>query len=807
MLSGPAPHVGSDGQLSGSPASDATAKIEQELQEARAAGKNSDLARAEKLFAQAEQDSRKAHYVAGQATALAGLGSCDMAHFAFRRALSRYLVAQDLARPLNNALLSGKLAISIASVYIALNNPPLAEAELREGIRLLQQAKDQKTVPQLITASILLAQLRFDERDDKGWRAAIEEAIKQAHQLGDRDTEAMAWEYRGYYCLRRGRYEEARHDLDTALGLAEAEDKALVQVVRSVVLFKLNRAQEALALLDSTLAKHDPSLTLMFAHEVLDWRGRMLETLGRDDDALAAFRQATQLADRWRASALPGDVSSTNTLSYPVLQSVYVDHYQLAAKLALARRSSALAREALEVVARQRAANLREEAALSLQRQQRLPAEYYELLTQLKATQAQALAAPGGSSESSASQIRVRLAEIEDKVGLPAAEFSRDGERNLHQKSLRDIQQCLGTEDVLLSFALGEEGSTVTFLWATTRDSVTVYGLASKERLEHAGQYFRDAVRMGTHVEEKGQALRRELFGQLPPAILAKQHWLLALDGELLDSIPWAALPADANHADPLIAHRDIRLLPSELLLAERQRTPRGEGFVAVGDPVYNKADRRRKPAVYKAASNGAPTTLVVPRLVGSGEEVAKSARAWNSSAETVLTGSLATSEDFQKALDSRKPALIHFAVHILSPEKSPEQAALALSLASNGLPELLTEEVVSTLRVPGSIVVLSGCASEAGRVVPGAGLVGLSRAWLLAGASAVIVSAWPTPDDTGHFFEVYYGQLAKLRTRSIPLVESAAMALEQAQQTMRKEGGFRGSPAFWAAYAMISKN
>jgi CHAT domain-containing protein len=549
-------------------------------------------------------------------------------------------------------------------------------------------------------------------------------------------------------------------------------------------------------------------------HEVLDWKGRMLLALGRSDEALATFAQATKSADQWRASALPGDVSSTGTLSYFILQRVYSDHCQLAAKLGLKRNSDALAREALEVVVRRRAANLREEAALSLNRQQRLPEEYYQLLTNLKHAQAQAFAQPAGPGTSSAARIREQLAAIEDRIGLSAPEFSRDGERNPHQKSLRDIQQCLGTEDVLLSFAFGEEGSPLTFLWTTTRDSVKVYALANRERVERAGSDFRDAVRTRTRIVETGRALSRELFAALPQNVMAKRHWLVAPDGDLLNSIPWAALPESASNPEPIIQRHDIRLLPCELLLAGHGQQTHGDGFVAVGDPIYNRADQRLRVNVAASkegeskASDPQTMQMALPlaRLAGSGNEVRVSSSAWNSKSSTVLTGAQATSEAFGKAVEKERPILIHFAVHILSPENHPEQAALALSLDSNGLPELLTEEAVSAFRVPGSIVVLSGCASEMGRVVPGEGLVGLSRAWLLAGASAVIVSAWPTPDDSGLFFEVFYQQLAKQKTKSTPFVERAATALEQTQQRMRRDGGFRSSPSYWAAYALISK-
>jgi CHAT domain-containing protein len=112
----------------------------------------------------------------------------------------------------------------------------------------------------------------------------------------------------------------------------------------------------------------------------------------------------------------------------------------------------------------------------------------------------------------------------------------------------------------------------------------------------------------------------------------------------------------------------------------------------------------------------------------------------------------------------------------------------------------------MSTFRVPGSIVVLSGCASQRGKVVPGAGLIGLSRAWLLAGASAVVVSAWPTPDDSGRFFEVFYSSLERRDGSAHSVVERAASALRAAQLEMQHESSFRRSPDYWAAYSVISK-
>ena len=101
---------------------------------------------------------------------------------------------------------------------------------------------------------------------------------------------------------------------------------------------------------------------------------------------------------------------------------------------------------------------------------------------------------------------------------------------------------------------------------------------------------------------------------------------------------------------------------------------------------------------------------------------------------------------------------------------------------------------------------ILSGCASQHGVVVAGAGLIGLSRAWLLAGASAVVVSAWPTPDDSGRFFEAFYECLKRQNLHGGPVVEQASVALQQAQLEMKRDTGYRRLPSYWAAYSLVSK-
>jgi len=79
----------------------------------------------------------------------------------------------------------------------------------------------------------------------------------------------------------------------------------------------------------------------------------------------------------------------------------------------------------------------------------------------------------------------------------------------------------------------------------------------------------------------------------------------------------------------------------------------------------------------------------------------------------------------------------------------------------------------------------MNGCASGNAAVLPGEGLMGLTRAWLAAGARAVIASHWPVPDHSGELFDTLYSSLTDVQGR-----RSFARALRQAQTAcLRSEG------------------
>ncbi|MEQ1948641.1 MAG: CHAT domain-containing tetratricopeptide repeat protein [Bryobacteraceae bacterium] len=379
----------------------------------------------------------------------------------------------------------------------------------------------------------------------------------------------------------------------------------------------------------------------------------------------------------------------------------------------------------------------------------------------------------------------------------------------------------------------------------------------SKALGENAGSM--DVTAAGTRtVDEEGAALYRMLFGQLTAKERSKRRWLLSLDGELFE-LPFAALVVEdadgrkrlqAAETVYLVDRHSLQIVPGASLLRTREtvapagtaaggsgRLSGGKGWLlAVGDPIYNSADPRWVSST--ASRHGYPRqtatddgTSAVPgqfaRLVGSAGEVRAVAHAWGgqSGTVTVLEGSQARRGAFCNLLNGR-PSVIHLATHVAAnPEgawenngaavgapgnafdvggdpatgQGREQSFIAFSLAvSEGrtpVAEVLSTTEIGGLRVPEALVVMTGCDSGVGEATAGAGLLGLSRAWLMAGARGVIATLWPVEDSRGEIFTRFYQQLPRT---------DAAEALRLSQVEMAHSGSWRARPSYWASYSLV---
>jgi len=764
-------------------------------------------------FSRAVNLARQQHDSERAARCLVLLAVAQLRVFDYRSGLASAGEALRLAQEAKNYVLAGAASGNITTIYMQVGDFASAEQQVSRTIDLLEHApqQDARTQQFLVKALVSRASICLLQGKNSAGEKWSHAAMSLAYKMGDPELEALAWEMLGATFLRQDRVPAAQDAFAREYSLRKAAHDEDGLAVTKEHLAELELAKSfpdyplALRLIDEAFAAPSPSFKTSPQYYPLHVRAKILLKSGKTMEALSEFRHSVNSASQWRRGALPGDTTNTQTVSS--LHETYADFAELAAEISLRERNSALLREGLEVLAENRAASLREQLTSALGKQFQLPESYFGKLVDLQLVQARVtLGRNTDEDRQNLARIHVEISEIENQIGLKPDKNVLQGEKNLRKNSLRDIQNRLSGTQVLLSFCLGTEKS---FLWAVTATDVSVYQLDSESAITAMATRWTEATRTRRVAPDvastAGLNLSRALFGQLAFRFSEKTEWLIVGDGSLLNGVPFSSLPDTSRPNTKLVANHALRFLPSELLLLVPDRKSPALSFLGIADPIYNLADSRlARTKDSESSEDGA--TISLARLVGSEKEIRTAAMLSRMSDEELLVGTRATIRNLRKSLD-RSPEIVHFAVHVVSPSGQAQEAALALSL-KHGMPELLTSETIATYHLPGSLVVMSGCFSEQGKTLPSAGLVGLSRAWLLAGADAVLVSAWPTPDDSGRFFSEFYRHLqANIESKpAVPLANRAAIALQQAQLDMQRNGDYSSSPSFWAAYSIISK-
>jgi CHAT domain-containing protein len=173
--------------------------------------------------------------------------------------------------------------------------------------------------------------------------------------------------------------------------------------------------------------------------------------------------------------------------------------------------------------------------------------------------------------------------------------------------------------------------------------------------------------------------------------------------------------------------------------------------------------------------------------------------RAWGASRTRILTGSDANLANIRSALDTH-PAVIHFATHVITAPGDHASGLIALSLDPSGAMGLMGPTEIIAHPVSAGLVVLNGCHSGQGDALPGAGLMGLTRAWIGAGARSVLATTWDIPDEAGRNLMVEFYRASRAQPERGP-----AFALQQAQLAAIKQST-KNTAAVWAAYFLLGR-
>jgi CHAT domain-containing protein len=132
--------------------------------------------------------------------------------------------------------------------------------------------------------------------------------------------------------------------------------------------------------------------------------------------------------------------------------------------------------------------------------------------------------------------------------------------------------------------------------------------------------------------------------------------------------------------------------------------------------------------------------------------------------------------------------------------EGSPSRSSLVLALDND--PEedgLLQVSEIYDLKLDCDLVVLSACRTGRGQLLSSEGILGLSRAFLYAGARSVVVSLWDVSDiSTAHFMKDFYKHLLS--------DDSGATALRKAKLQMLQGSKQKRHPYYWAPFVVIGR-
>ena len=150
-----------------------------------------------------------------------------------------------------------------------------------------------------------------------------------------------------------------------------------------------------------------------------------------------------------------------------------------------------------------------------------------------------------------------------------------------------------------------------------------------------------------------------------------------------------------------------------------------------------------------------------------------------------------------------RRWRALHLACHGLIDTRHPLESSLELSVQPKTDGHLTAAEIFA-LPLACEVAVLSACQTGSGTVVRSEGLLGLTRAFLVAGASRVICSLWKVDDAATSALMIEFYRLWNPKNGQ---GLSAAAALRRAQEHVRtfEKNGQRpwADPYFWAAWVL----
>ena len=452
-------------------------------------------------------------------------------------------------------------------------------------------------------------------------------------------------------------------------------------------------------------------------------------------------------------------------------------------------------------------------------------------------------------------QYRDQIARARDLVerderALASRSMSFRREKERERIGMSEVSSSLPKDAVMIGFTVAGDSaarSYAAFVLEHSKDPVvTPLGLVSDLDAKVArwlNDIAQDAARppgaRGALSPASGATLRRAIWDPLAPYVKGAMRVFIVPEGAI-HLVNFAALPTGPD-AYLIEGGKSFHYLSAERDLVPEKDVPKaGNGLFALGDPTYGGAGRSSTSRYASRRGSESPPpcfdfdSLNFGPLPGTGREVRDVARIWGTQQDvTTLTGASATEGAFKAHASGHR--VLHIATHGFFLGKCPTGearsrgiggtavsgpvgnrkpdprhplllAGLALAGANrraavrpNEEDGILTAEEISGLDLAGTQwAVLSACDTGNGSVIAGEGIVGLQRAFQVAGVRTVIMSLWAVDDDaTREWMDaLYQGRVTRKLDTATAVTDASLQVLRERRAQARST-----NPFYWAGF------
>jgi CHAT domain-containing protein len=688
-----------------------------------------------------------------------------------------------------NALQAGKEALeiqqsrgdgsgeaeSLARLGMAFNRIGWRSTALGFLGQAVEKARRSGDIKDQVLALTEMGGLFLDEGDVPRASLAITEASRQAAKSSDLAGRANATAMLGRLYVAQGEPEKALEPFSRAeaiyRGWNDLNDRASTLYGKAMALRDLGRLEEAHEASEQSLRLIEDLISrpmgrglraslLASRHDYYSLSVETLMLLHRRNPAAGYDVQAFSVSERMRARTSLEELAEAR-----VSQEIPPD--LLARRDALERQLVQKEKERSDLSQQSPEARLR---ALSLDR------EIHELLD------------------------RSEAARAEIWMQSPRSAAFRDP----RPAQLSEIQALLDDNTTLLAYTVGRD---VSFLFRVELRSLEVYELPAQAELE---RLVRQAYKLVSQPHPswpvRQQATRA--LGQLGEKLLAPLAGklggksLVIVGDDILRFVPFAALPdpdaEQGSESEPLVVRHSLIHLPSASLavLLRREaleRRPRPASIAMLADPVFRSDDSRNE-----GRGKRAPDPLQLDRLFNAHLEAEKILSLFPTGRKLKALGFDATT-DLAKSPELSNYRYLHIATHSQVIPFSPERSGIVLSrFDRQGKPRewLLPSYQIYNLDLPFDLVVLSACRTGVDARMRGESVSGLSRAFMYAGATRVIVSLWDVDD------RATADMMPQLYEALLHGGKTPAEALREAQIRMFRSKAW-SAPYYWAGFIL----